>query len=87
MAGDRSTLNSLKSDFNATQVGIPGFGPGRYKAQHFKCCVATKLHHIPKIQDLFAIRLWSSRVLSEVASHHSCKSDSIKPRMRTIFAL
>jgi len=40
-----------------------------------------------KIQDLFAIRLWTSRVLSEVASHHSCKFDSIKPRVRTIFAL
>ena len=49
------------------------------------CLPIPPLGH--KIQDLSAIRLWSSRVLSEVASHHSCKSDSIKPRMRTIIAL
>ena len=30
-----------------------------------------------KIQDLFAIRLWSSRVLSEVTSRHSRICDSM----------
>lgn len=57
------------------------------RARDFKSLAAavTPLGH-KKIQDLFAMRPWSSRVLSEVTSRHSCKSDSIKPRMRTIIA-
>ena len=65
-----------------------GLEPARYYYQRILSPLRLPISPLgQKIQDLFAIRLWSSRVLSEVASHHSCKFDSIQPLPHYLCAL
>ena len=65
-----------------------GLEPARYYYQRILSPLRLPISPLgQKIQDLFTIRLWSSRILSEVASRHSCKSDSIQPLPHYLCAL